>query len=280
MVNEFYATSQVTNEFKPQLDQWLKQAQNSPEAWQFSWQLIDMSKSINCQFYGASCLYTKVSKFLNDVPADQYDVLKNKLLEKLLLYASSLVDTTRNPQIRLIQRKLNSTLAKLALYLIADQWPNCILDIIQTIPNCINQDELQKKSKPELDEQQNQLILIVLDILTLLPDEYASLANLTKLKRTQINGHLKKNFAAISQYLLNLFNNFNTLDIATLKEKSYFNLVDSSIKCLTNWIEFGVLFSEIQQFVDYLFIYIYNENLFEKSAECMTSILNAEDNAK
>jgi hypothetical protein len=279
-VNEFYATSQVTNEFKPQLDQWLKQAQNSPEAWQFSWQLVDMSKSINCQFYGASCLYTKVAKFLNDVPSDQYDVLKNKLLEKLLLYASSLVDTTRNPQIRLIQRKLNSTLAKLALYLIADQWPNCITDIIQTIPNCINPEEVKNRSKQELDEQQNQLILIVLDILTLLPDEYASLSNLTKLKRTQINGHLKKNYPAISQYLLNLFNTFNSLDINNLKEKSYFNLIDLSIKCLTNWIEFGVQFSEIQLFIDYLFVYIYNENLFEKSAECLTSILNSEDNAK
>jgi hypothetical protein len=242
--------------------------------------LIDMSKSINCQFYGASCLYTKVAKFLNDVPSDQYDVLKNKLLEKLLLYASSLVDTSRNPQIRLIQRKLNSTLAKLALYLIADQWPNCITDIIQTIPNCINQEDVKNRSKHELDEQQNQLILIVLDILTLLPDEYASLSNLTKLKRTQINNQLKKNYTPISQYLLNLFNTFNSLDINNLKEKSYFNLIDLSIKCLTNWIEFGVQFSDIQLFIDYLFIYIYNENLFEKSAECLTSILNSEDNAK
>ena len=280
VVNEFYATSQVTNEYKPQLDQWLKQAQNSQEAWQFSWQLIDMSKSINCQFYAASCLYTKVSKFLNDVPSDQYDILKNKLLEKLLLYASSLVDTSRNPQIRLIQRKLNSTLAKLALYLINDQWPNCIQDIIQTIPNCINSDEMRNKTKYELDEQQNQLILIVLDILTLLPDEYTSLSNLTKLKRTQINNHLKKNFAIISQYLLNLFNTFNTLNVNELKEKSYFNMVELSIKCLTNWIEFGVQFSEIQLFIEYLFVYIYNENLFEKSAECLTSILNSEDNTK
>ena len=276
----FYATSQVTNEFKPQLDQWLKQAQNSPEAWQFSWQLIDLGKSINCQFYGASCLYTKVSKYLNDVPTDQYDILKNKLLEKLLLYASSLVDTARNPQLRLIQRKLNSTLAKLALYLISDQWPNCILDIIQTIPNCINNDERQQRSKQELDEQQNQLVLIVLDIISLLPDEYTSLTNLTKLKRTQINAQLKKHFSVIAQYLLNLFNTFNTLDMATLKDKTYFSMIELSVKCLTNWIEFGVQFSEIQLFIEYLFIYIYNENLFEKSAECLTSILNSEDNTK
>lgn len=277
VVNEFYATSQVTNEFKPQLDQWLKQAQNSQEAWQFSWLLIDFSKSINCQFYGASCLYNKVAKYLNDVPSDQYDLLKNKLLEKLLLYASSLVDATRNPQIRLIQRKLNSTLAKLALYLIIDQWPNCISDIIQTIPNCIQANELADPE--ELTERQNQLILIVLDILTLLPDEYSSLSNLTKLKRTQINSALKKNFSLISQYLLNLFNGFNSLDLNSLKE-TYSNMIELSVKCLTNWIEFGVQFNDIQVFMDYLFVYIYREKLFEKSAECLTSILNFEENTK
>ncbi len=271
----------MTNEFKPQLDQWLKQAQNSTEAWQFSWLLIDMSKSINCQFYGASCLYNKVSKYLNDVPSEQYDVLKNKLLEKLLLYASSLVDTSRNPELRLIQRKLNSTLAKLALYLVIDQWPNCMQDIIQTIPNCLNNSPAsQTRTQQELAEQQNQLILIVLDIISLLPDEYQTLSNLTKLKRTQVNTALKKNFHLISQYLINLFNTFNTLDVNQIKEKSYFSMIELSIKCLTNWIDFGVQFSDIQMFMDYLFVYIYNEHFFEKAAECLTSILNAEDNTK
>lgn len=274
IVNEFYATSQVTNEFKPQLDQWLKQAQNSPEAWVFAWELIDMNKSVNCQFYGASCLYNKVSKHLSDVPADQYDVLKNKLLEKLLLYATTSLEN-KNPQIRLIQRKLNSTLAKLALYLIQDQWQNCVQDIIQTIPNCIN--EPQKH-----EEQRNQLILIVIDLLTLFPEEYSLLNNLNKLKRTQINSQLKKNFQLISQYLLNLFNSFNSLppNILLTTSNTYFSMIENSIKCLTSWIEFGIQFNDIQQFIEYLFVYIYNDNLFEQSAECLTSLFGAEDNLK
>ncbi len=159
IVNEFYTTSQVTNEFKPQLDQWLKNAQNSKEAWSFSWQLIDMTKSVNCQFYGASCLYNKVSKYLNEVPYEDLDLLKNKLLEKLLLYAVNLADVNntynKHQQVNLIERKLNATLAKLALYLIEDQWTNCIYDIIQTIPNCINNDEANKIVPIQNDESQN-----------------------------------------------------------------------------------------------------------------------------
>jgi hypothetical protein len=282
-VDEFYATSQLTNEFKPQLDQWLKQAQNSQEAWVFSWQLIDMSKSVNCQFYGASCLYNKVSKFLHDVPADQYDVLKNKLLEKLLLYASTIINQ-KQQQIRLIQRKLNSTLAKLALYLIQDQWQNCVLDIIQTIPNCMN--NVANKDPQNEQEQKNQLILIVVDLFTLLPEEYSTMNNINKLRRTQINAQLKKNFHMISEYLVNLFNCFNNSisassnNFSSIGNGSCFSIIESSIKCLTSWIEFGMQFGEIQPFIDYLFIYIYNDSLFEQSAESLTCLFQIEDNQK
>ncbi|RNA09957.1 importin-13 isoform X1, partial [Brachionus plicatilis] len=233
IVNEFYATSQVTNEFKPQLDQWLKLAQNSPEAWSFGWDLIDMNKSTNCQFYGASCIYNKVWKHFSDVPTDQYDTLKNKLLEKLLLYATSLLDN-KNQQIRFIQRKLNSALAKLALYLIQDQWQNCIQDIIVTIPNCINESEKH-------EDQRNQLIIIVIDLLTLLPEDLPS-----------------------------------SMLLST--SSLYFNMIENSIKCLTSWIEFGVQMDEIQQFIDYLFVYIYNDSLFDQSAECLISLFSSEDN--
>ena len=153
-----------------------------------------MTKSAETQFFGATSLYNKVSKFFNEVPSDQYDMLKvwiyislrvishetcsnlplickNKLLEKLLLYATK----NAQAQVRLIQRKLNATLAKLALYLIEDQWENCITEIIQTIPNCINNVESQE----QVDELKMQLISIVLDLLTLLPEELATL-NLPK----------------------------------------------------------------------------------------------------
>ena len=100
-------------------------------------------------------------------------IAQNKLLEKLLLYATK----NEQQQVRLIQRKLNSTLAKLALYLIEDQWENCIVDMIQTIPNCINGQEVDQT---HLEQVKMQLIAIVLDLLTLLPEELANCGNLPK----------------------------------------------------------------------------------------------------
>ena len=300
---EFYTTSQLTNEFKPQLDQWLKHAQNSKEAWSFAWQLVDMSKSTHCQFFGASCLYNKVSKHLTEVPVDELDMLKNKLLEKLLLYAASLAHSA-NSQTLLIQRKLDSTLAKLALYLIEDQWPTCIYDIIQTIPNCVSTPPppppLSSAAAASLDNQQQQqqqriqLVLIVVDVCTLLPEEFATLGHcsaLSKQKRAAINAHLKKNFFLIGKYLLSLLQQFNehlststTVAVAVAAaltvDSLVVKLVESCVKCLTSWIDFGIPFGDVEPFIDFLFAYVYNEQLFDQSAECLTFLFSAEDNLK
>ena len=287
-MNEFYQSSQLTNEYKPKLDEWLKQAQTTKEAWSFSWSLIDMNKSVMCQFYGASCLYLKVSKYLSDVPVDDYDVLKNKLLEKLLLYA---VNLNKHEQIRLIQRKLNATLAKLALYLISDQWPNCVNDMIQTIPNVpISNNEVETPISTDsvtLDINnlnKLQLILIVIDLLTLLPEEYSTLGSIDKQKRTQIHFELKKSFHLISEYAIKLFSEFNQTLSASSNNSSLkqlqAKLVENLVKCLTSWVEFGIQFDELNIFLDYLFMYIYNEQLFEHTAECLTSLFANQNNLK
>ena len=246
-----------------------------------------MNKSVMCQFYGASCLYLKVSKYLGDVPADDYDLLKNKLLEKLLLYA---VNLNKHEQIRLIQRKLNATLAKLALYLINDQWQNCVNDIIQTIPNvplnaASSSTEMSANTLEIHDLNKLQLILIVIDLLTLLPEEYSTTQGLIdKQKRTQIQVELKKSFHLISEFLVKMFNQFNQTiggspSSDPLKQVQI-KLVENQIKCLTSWIEFGVQFDELCVFIDYLFMYIYNEQLFEHTAECLTVLFGNENSLK
>lgn len=273
-MTEFYATSQVTNEFKPQLDQWLKQAQNSHDAWNFSWQLLDMNKPLECQFYGASTLYNKVSKYFVEVPDDQYDILKDKLLEKLILYATN---SAANKQIRLIQRKLNSTLAKLALFLINNQWSTCIRDIIQTIPN-LDLSQAQSvlasngaSSASDATFNKNQLISIVIDLLTLLPEEFASI-NLPKPRKSQINSELRKNFSLVFQFLFDLFNNQQVL--------GDMSLIENGVKCLTSWVEFGIGFNDVQQFIDFIFVTIYQESLFETSAEFLTCLFSSEESLK
>lgn len=51
--------------------QWLTTAQMSPAAWNFAWDLVMPDKKHEVQFFGASTIAIKVSKFWHEVPADQ-----------------------------------------------------------------------------------------------------------------------------------------------------------------------------------------------------------------
>ena len=258
---EFYTTSHTN--FKPQLDQWLKIAQNSTEAWQFSWDLLSLTKTPEIQFFGASCLYHKVSKNFHEIPSEKYDELKNKILEKLIFYTTNCYLQPQYNNLKLIQRKLNSTLAKLALYLMPNEWENCIQDCIQTITNL------------KFDLPKSELISIVLDLLTLLPEEYNNL-NIARTKRNAIRNKLCENFQLIKAFLQEIFS--NNINISNINNNV--NLLQNGIKCLSSWNEFGILFNDIENFMQLLFVVIYNEKLFEVTCECLTAIFNLPDNAK
>ncbi len=100
---------------------------------------------------------------------------------------------------------------------------------------------------------------------------------------------LKKNFELIREYLLNLFNELTNggekilpsknNDGSSTKIKGFF-LIEIGIKCLNSWTEFGITFNELQPFIEFLFLAIYNEQLFETSAECLTSLFSSEENLK
>lgn len=110
-------------------------------------------------------------------------------------------------------------------------------------------------------------------------------------KRAEINNRLKSNFPQIRDYLLNLFNeltdggaklnaNPNLNVSGSEAHKTGFFLIEIGIKCLNSWTEFGMGFNEIQPFVEFLFIAIYNDSLFETSAECLTTLFSSEENLK
>ncbi|XP_047351104.1 importin-13 [Vespa velutina] len=62
---------------------WLLQVQASPEAWTFVWQLLDPSKSREVQFFAATTLHAKISKQWDEVPKNEYPVLRERLLSSI-----------------------------------------------------------------------------------------------------------------------------------------------------------------------------------------------------
>ncbi|CAH2012321.1 unnamed protein product [Acanthoscelides obtectus] len=67
--------------------QWLTEAQNSPQAWSFVWELLSPLKSSEVQFFAATTLHTKLMKHWNEVPEDHYEFLKKRILESIINYA-------------------------------------------------------------------------------------------------------------------------------------------------------------------------------------------------
>ncbi|XP_003423892.1 importin-13 isoform X1 [Nasonia vitripennis] len=74
---------------------WLLQAQASPEAWTFVWQLLDPSKPGEVQFFAATTLHAKISKQWEEVPNSEYLGLQVRVLEVLKHPGTSKIVLTR-----------------------------------------------------------------------------------------------------------------------------------------------------------------------------------------
>ncbi|KAL5016362.1 hypothetical protein ScPMuIL_005951 [Solemya velum] len=118
-VKQFYCNTSLQNE----VHQWLTAAQISPNAWSFSWEILAQDKSVEVQFFGASTLHVKISRYWGEVPADQYDSLKSKLLEKIITFATG-------P--KMVLTRLCVSLASLALHMMTEHWANPVQTLIGT----------------------------------------------------------------------------------------------------------------------------------------------------
>lgn len=58
-------------------------------AWQWSWDFLDFSKSVEVQFFGACTLHTKLTKYYMEVPETMHQELKEKLLQKIIEFGGA-----------------------------------------------------------------------------------------------------------------------------------------------------------------------------------------------
>lgn len=68
--------------------QWLQQIQESPQAWSFCWELMQLNKPSEIQFFGAITLHSKLTKHWAEVPKEAHNEFKQKLLESIVLFGN------------------------------------------------------------------------------------------------------------------------------------------------------------------------------------------------
>uniref|UniRef100_A0A8B9M986 Importin-13 n=1 Tax=Accipiter nisus TaxID=211598 RepID=A0A8B9M986_9AVES len=148
-LHQLYYDPNIEN--KNLAQKWLMQAQVSPQAWHFSWLLLHMDKVPEIQYFGASALHIKISRYWNDIPADQYESLKSQLFTHITRFASGS---------KIVLTRLCVALASLALSMMPEAWPCAVADMVRMF----------QAEDSNVDGRARCLAL--LELLTVLPEEF------------------------------------------------------------------------------------------------------------
>ncbi|RUS89456.1 hypothetical protein EGW08_002753 [Elysia chlorotica] len=219
---------------------WLTGAQISPSAWTFCWELMGPTKSVEVQFYGASCLHVKIVRFWHEISPDQHEPLKSKLLEAIIQFSTG-------PKV--ILTRLCVGLSALILQLLPDDWPDAIQNLITTFQN---------EGFASLSTVTRCQIL--LEILTVLPEEFFS-TNLSHLRRTILRQELTKGLEHVVPLLQNL-----------LTEQSPLEIYQIALRAFARWVDFGLPIDRAEILIRFVFKALHNSQLFDIAVDALVSV--------
>ncbi|MCL4119624.1 UNVERIFIED_CONTAM: hypothetical protein GTU68_016479, partial [Idotea baltica] len=115
-VSEFYADPNG----KSELNSWLTNIQHSTNAWNFAWILLSKTKSEEVQFFAGNTIYIKVSRYWPEVPKEEYESLKIRILNFIAEYNNS----------KTILNRLIKALGAYILHTIEEHWKTALEDVI------------------------------------------------------------------------------------------------------------------------------------------------------
>ncbi|KAK4310687.1 hypothetical protein Pmani_017765 [Petrolisthes manimaculis] len=167
---------------KSGLNTWLMQAQHSRHSWTFAWPLLDPRKPEEVQFFAGNTVYMKVSRYWHEVPKEEYEPLKIKILNLIAQYNNS----------KVILNRLIKSLGAYVIHTIHLDWTSAIPDIIAMFdPGTIS------------GLEPTTALSLLFSILTVIPEELESMQEAMSISgkdKQIITGAIKNS----SQSVLNL----------------------------------------------------------------------------
>lgn len=194
--------------------QWLTEAQNSPHAWSFVWDLLHPQRGSEVQFFAATTLHTKILKFWNEVPVDHYEILKKRILESIISFAMG-------PKI--VLNRLCIALSAYIIHTVPTYWPKAFEELVSSF---------QPQHLPNVEPE--RVVWILLEILTVIPEEFQS-TTLATSQRNRVRAVLqevsKDILKVVEMCLMPIPNgNFEICNLTT-----YLN----TARCASAWIQLG-----------------------------------------
>ncbi|XP_021105593.1 importin-13 isoform X2 [Heterocephalus glaber] len=242
-LHQLYYDPNIEN--KNLAQKWLMQAQVSPQAWHFSWQLLQPNKVPEIQYFGASALHIKISRYWSDIPTDQYESLKAQLFTQITHFASGS---------KIVLTRLCVALASLALSMMPDAWPCAVADMVRLF---------QAEDSP-VDGQGRCLAL--LELLTVLPEEFQT-SRLPQYRKGLVRASLAVECGAVFPLLEQL-----------LQQPSSPSCVRQKVlKCFSSWVQLEVPLQDCEALIQAAFTALQDSELFDSSVEAIVNAISQPD---
>ncbi|XP_061423786.1 importin-13 isoform X2 [Lethenteron reissneri] len=234
-------------EHKNAAQKWLMQAQVSPDAWHFSWVLLGSEKASEIQYFGASALHTKISRYWADIPSEQYEALKSQLSARIAQFADG-------P--KMVLTRLCVALASLALNTLPDAWPTAVSDMTQAFP-----------PGPAL-----------LELLTVLPEELQT-SRLAQHRKGVVRGVLAREApACVFPLLLRLLEQGGSGGAGDgAASAGATTLGQKVLRCFASWVQLDVPLTECEGLVHSTFRALRDAELFDTAVDALVQAISQPD---
>ena len=234
VIATFYKSQQEKE--RNQAHVWLLELQKSPQAWQVSLLLLDSTKSMECQYYGAVILHHKVCNMLSEVQEKEIEELKSKLIVLISSYGSGL---------KFVRLKLCSIFAALVLQSIKKDF---------SLMDCITQVKSYLESTGCFTNE------VTLQILTEFPSQFKNI-NMNSNKRLEARDFMV-------QFVEPLLSMWKEIFIS----KSI-DMKNDALSCMLGWIGLGVTALDFIPLIPMLLNQINVEELTSKICEVISDAL-------
>lgn len=223
--------------------QWLTLAQMSPKAWTFCWDLMQLDKPPEIQFFGANCLYIKISKCWCELPVEQYTELKNKLVQYIVAYATG--------GVRIVLTRLCVALSHFIIRTLPEHWTSAIPELMATF---------QPSNIVHLPP--DRTLEVLLEMLTVLPEEFQS-TTLAQSFRGIVRNQLHTNLTHVLPLI------HQTLTAQRVGPP----LRLQSLRCLSSWITFGIPLPDCGELLSAVLGCVADGELCESAVEVLCNVV-------
>ncbi|CDQ77859.1 unnamed protein product [Oncorhynchus mykiss] len=245
-LHQLYYDPNIEN--KNLAQKWLMQAQVSPQAWQFCWALLCPDKVPEIQYFGASALHTKISRYWSDIPSDQYETLKTQLFSQIACFSSGS---------KMVLTRLCVALASLALNTMPEAWPGAVPEMVRVF----------QEEGGGVDGRARCLAL--LELLTVLPEEFQT-SRLPQYRKGQVRGALGREWGSVCPLLQQLLRRGDSPGAVKARV----------LRCLSSWVLLDVPLSESEGLVEDCFTALPDPELFDTAVEAIVNAISQPDSQR